>query len=287
MNGKLLNDMWVSPKQLDFFPEDSDYVIFLDENGDSNMKWIINNFDENAEPPKDYSSFCLTGILMKKEAFYHASNTLTELKKKYWKDGLYKYSESDMERVCFHSREIRRRTDAFSNNVIDFDAFIADLSVALESLDMTVYSVFINKYYHYYYYREKAKPVYSLAVEFILERILNQSTGNNCFTVMLEARASGKKEDVDVLNDIRSIKMKGTYYVSSRMFKQIKYVSFNPKRPRENLKVSYVGLEIADLCSYPIYNYCKGNRTGRDFKMIEKKFGNYPNYKGIGLKIFP
>ena len=43
-------------------------------------------------------------------------------------------------RVCFHSREIRGRSEVFNPEVIDYDSFITELSELMETLPMTLYA---------------------------------------------------------------------------------------------------------------------------------------------------
>lgn len=48
-----------------------------------------------------------------------------------------------------------------------------------------------------------------------------------------------------------------------------------------------MGLEIADLFSYPIHKFIKRNVKDKAFLMFENKIVGYPNYKNKGIKIFP
>ena len=50
---------------------------------------------------------------------------------------------------------------------------------------------------------------------------------------------------------------------------------------------TYCGLELADLCSYPIHKFVKYNKKDKAFLAIENKIDCFPNYINKGLKIFP
>lgn len=60
---------------------------------------------------------------------------------------------------------------------------------------------------------------------------------------------------------------------------RINKIYFNNKKDRNDNPE--VGLELADLCSYPLYsNFCN-QKDGRDFQIVSKKVHQY------GKKIFP
>ena len=64
-------------------------------------------------------------------------------------------------------------------------------------------------------------------------------------------------------------------------------MGFNPKWVSTDPLKTYVGLEIADFCSYQIYKRLRYGPSADDklFRIIEAKLHKYPNYKGKGLKI--
>lgn len=43
------------------------------------------------------------------------------------------------------------------------------------------------------------------------------------------------------------------------------------------------GIELADLCSYPIFKYIKTGQKDIAFKTIENKLMGYPEYEGKGI----
>ena len=81
--------------------------------------------------------------------------------------------------------------------------------------------------------------------------------------------------------------MKGEKFISNNEFKKkIKGVYFNPKWNKE-YSSTYVGLEIVDLFSYPIYQYVKYQKTNPAFEVLLHKISGYPDFVNKGLKIFP
>ena len=63
-------------------------------------------------------------------------------------------------------------------------------------------------------------------------------------------------------------------------------VYFNPKW-NEEYSATYVGLEIADLFSYPIHKFVKRNNKDKAFLVFVNKIAGYPNDKTKGIKIIP
>lgn len=224
-----------------------------------------------------------------KDDFLRIRDNITYLKNSYWEDGkfLYKEKGSDrLKRVCFHSNEIRGQKGPFSKNIIDYEPFIIELSNFMRDLPITILSSTLDKYRHCVKYSNPLHP-YKLCLEFILERFVKYYLeGNKTGCIVLEAR--GKKEDMEILEHIKHIIDHGTNYVSSNYFSKIMSVYFNPKWCKSyNDQLSFFGLEIADLCSYPIHKYCKLNKKDPAFETIEDKIYCYPDYFGKGIKIFP
>lgn len=281
-----MDNWWVRPTSIDKWPTGIDYTMFIDENNDSNLKSIINKINSNEEISNIERYFTITGCVIDKNNFIVAKENITQLKNKYWHDGKFTYS-SKMKRVVFHSKEIRNKTKAFDPTIIDYDNFLYDLTDFISSTQMYIISSTIDKYTHCIKYITPFHP-YNLCLDFILERfvtlILNKE--NKKGVIILEAR--GKKEDKFILEHIKNILNNGTDYVSAEKFQNISGVYFNPKWCKQsNEQMSYFGLEIADLVSYPIHKYIRDEHKDFAFKIFEDKFLGYPSYEGIGLKVFP
>ena len=89
-------------------------------------------------PPADSEKhFTVTACVISMADFAEARDMVMALKNKYWIDGLYSY-KGIQKRVCFHSREIRGRKDAFNPDIIDYKSFVADLSQLMAAIPMCI-----------------------------------------------------------------------------------------------------------------------------------------------------
>lgn len=274
------------PKYIDFCPRDVDYVMFVDENGDSSLKYIKECISKDKTIDINSIYFTTTGVIINREDLKEIQDEIMKIKYKYWENGCFRY-KNNYRRVCFHSRDIRRREKPFSDDTINRSEFLNDLSVFLDSIPCTIISSSINKeqLYREYYYN----PIhpYNLTLIFILERFVKYFLNDeeSCI-IILEAR--GKDEDRKLLEHIKKVIDYGTTFVSPELFKKIKGVYFNDKwQPCSDFKKSYFGLEIADLYSYPIHKYSRSGTKDEAFKVLERKLYKFPYYHGCGLKTFP
>jgi len=107
--------------------------------------------------------------------------------------------------------------------------------------------------------------------------------GETHIKIFVEER--GRKEDQMLLSDFNSIMDRGTYYLTpDRLKRKITGISFHSKY--ENI----TGLQIADLCAYPMARHLLHPKEPYiPFKIIEKKiYSDKRNrYMGWGLKVFP
>lgn len=277
------------PTFLENWPKDIDYAIFIDENGDANLKNINKCINNNKDIDPNNIYFNITGCIVKRDDLFLIRNDVMGIKNKYWEQGKYLYRKNGNEthqRVCFHSSEIRGRKGAFSDKVINYNDFINDLSEVMKNLPVQLISMCIDKEKLCRRHGTNAWHPYCTGLTFMLERYVNfiLEEGEKGI-IILEGR--GKKEDRTILDHIKNIMDEGTYYVPPYLFKdKLKGVYFNPKWQNGGQK-SYFGLEIADLCAYPIYKYIRFGTKDPAFNAIENKFYYYPNYNGRGLKIFP
>jgi hypothetical protein len=187
-----------------------------------------------------------------------------------------------------HSRKIRKCENAFQI-LFDLDlkaGFYKDLNQILEEGEFLIIGAGINKEEHIKKYGKSASDPYSLALSFIIERLvfcLDKIGPVSTVNILVEER--GKKEDQQLLSHFNSTMDMGTYYVSSeRLKKKITKFGFHSKR--ENI----IGLQIADLCAYPLArSILNPDEPYIPFDVIKNKV--YSNkigeYDGWGLKVFP
>lgn len=276
------------PTYIDNWEEDIDYIMFIDESGNSNPKSIKKKISKNEVPEKHERCLTITGAIMNRKDFPEIREKTIELKNSFWPpDGTTNY-KNIQKKVCLHTNEIRNKRPPFSNNEINYEKFMEDLTNYLKNdANIKIISSTIDIYDHILKYGEHALHPYSLALDFIIERFAKFFMGDTQKgIIVLEAR--GCKEDKFTLQHIKKMLSSGTNYATRNDLSKINAVYFNPKWCKKSQeKLSYFGLEIADLACYPISNYCCRNQRSRSFDTFENKIYGYPNYHGKGIKIFP
>jgi len=244
------------------------YYFFLDETGDHGLDFIDKNFP----------LFLLCGCLLREDHLADIEKKVHAFKLKYFKTA----------NVVLHSREIRRCEGSFQ---ILFDLevkaqFYNDLNSILSTGDYLLIGAGINKEEHVKRYGRGAKDPYALSLSFIIERLvfcLDKLDSHSTVEIVVEER--GRKEDRMLLSHFNATLDKGTYYVSSERLKK-KFVRFDFIAKRGN----NTGLQIADLCAYPLArNLLNPEEPYVPFTIIKNKI--YSNdkgeYLGWGLKVFP
>ena len=187
---------WKKGPSINEWPSnDTTHVAFFDENGNSNMIDIING-KNNEENMDNY--FSLTCILIDNDKLNAIKNNINILKEKYWANGIYTYISKDgckiNKKVCFHSREIRKKIGPFSVNEINYDSFMTDLTDFITSQEFIILHCFINKKELLKKYGGLVKDPYELAITFIFEVLLGKILkSHDKLECIFESR--GKKED--------------------------------------------------------------------------------------------
>lgn len=275
------------PKHIDYCPKDVDYVMFIDENGDCDLKYLKRCLKNQKNIDENSIYFTITGVIIEKNNLKGVKDGILGIKLRNWEDGYFEYENCNKKRVCLHSREIRRKEGPFRDGIIARSNFLEELTHTMEDIPCTIISSTIDKLKHVKQYNDHALHPYNLCLNFVLERFVKfYLDDNKKGIIILESR--GKKEDMEILNHIKGVIATGTSYVHKNYFKKIKGVYFNTKwQKSSHCKKSYFGLEIADLFSYPIHKYCKLDKKDNAFKTLQNKIYKYPNYKGCGIKIFP
>lgn len=280
-----MNTNWKNrPTPVEEIPTDVDWVIAIDESGNSDLKYLFKQKEANKSVNESEKHFTVTACALQTSDFELTRDKIMELKNKYWENALYKYKDVE-KRVCFHSKEIRGRKNAFSKEVIEYDRFISDLSDMMRSLPVTLFSAHIDKWKHINKYKYPDDP-YDLCLDFLLERIVRNMSENETCYIVLESR--GKKEDKELLNVIKRILNYGNGYKPPKFFSKIKGVYFNPKWCQNaDCKKSYWELELADLCAFPIHKYLAYGKTDKSYEILKPKLYGFPRVNGFGIKSFP
>lgn len=244
------------------------YYFFLDETGDHGLTYIDEKFP----------LFLLCGCLFSADEIENTKTKVDNFKQKYFKTT----------EVVLHSRDIRKCEGAFQILFnLDLKAeFYKDLNGILGEATYSIIATGINKEEHIKKYGKGAKDPYSLSFSYIIERLifcLGSLDKEGIVEIAVERR--GKKEDKMLLSHFNSVLDLGTYYVSSERLKE-KITDFKFHNKRELI----AGLEVADLCAYPLARYLLNPKEPYvPFKIIENNI--YCNkdgeYNGWGLKLFP
>lgn len=281
----IMNKNWRNrPTNIDFVPKDIKWIVAIDESGNSSLKPMQKAKEKGVEPNESEKQFTVTACAIRVDDIPTIEKMVMQLKNKYWPNALYKYNGIE-KRICFHSKEIRGKKDAFSPSKINYESFVFDLSDMIKNIPMKLYSSNINKWKHILKYRYPDDP-YDLCLEFVLERLMFDLGANDTCYLILESR--GKKEDCFLLNKIKALIDFGNGLNNASKFSKIKGVYFNPKwcHAEKDLK-SYWELELADLSAYPIHKFLSYGHKDPAYEILEKKICGYPHTKGRGLKSFP
>jgi len=190
--------------------------------------------------------------------------------------------------VILHSREVRKCEGAFQI-LFDLDLkgkFYKNLNSIIKNSKFKIIGVGINKEEYIKRYGKSARDPYSLSLSFIIERLIFcMDELDKSAEIEIKAERRGKKEDQKLLSQFNSTLDLGTYYISSNILKRkIKKFEFNFK------KDNIVGLQVADLCAYPLARHLLNSEEPYiPFMIIEEKIycNKEGEYDGWGLKLFP
>jgi hypothetical protein len=244
------------------------YFFFLDETGDHGLNYVDNNFP----------LFLLCGCLVREDHLKSMQTSVAAMKHRFF----------STDKVILHSRDIRKCEGSFQ---ILFDlnikaAFYQELNTILGESEYAIIGSGINKIEHIKKYGKGAKDPYSLALSFVIERMvfcLDRIDKDSTIELLVEER--GKKEDGMLLAHFNATMDRGTYYVTPARLKR-KIVRFGFHSKKENI----VGLQIADLCAYPLArSILNPDEPYVPFQIIKGKIycNDKGEYEGWGLKIFP
>lgn len=243
------------------------YYFFMDETGDHGLSFVDSNFP----------LFLLCGVLFEESELIKLEEKIKQFKNDFFKT----------DNVVLHSKEIRKCDGAFQ---ILFDLnlkkkFYADLNKILSESNFIVIGSGVDKEKHIKKYGKGAKDPYSLSLSFVIERLIFCLDSKGLSEVDIKIERRGKKEDQQLLDQYNTILDRGTYFVLPERVKT-KINKFESMYKRDNI----IGLQIADLCAYPLARHILfPNEPYITFDVIKSKIYCDKNGKvnGYGLKIFP
>ncbi len=244
------------------------YYFFLDETGDHGLSFIDERFP----------LFLLAGCLFEEKELQRLESEINSFKKRFFKTI----------EVVLHSRDIRKCEGVFQIlfNLEIKKKFYEELNEIISNADFTIIGSGVDKKEHIKKYGKGAKDPYAISLSFIIERLifcLDKKASDSIVDIKIEKR--GRKEDQQLLDQYNTILDRGTYYVSNERLKN-RIDEFEFFLKKDNL----IGLQIADLCAYPLARHILNSAEPYiPFEIIKNKIycDNYGKYEGYGLKIFP
>ena len=245
------------------------YHYFIDESGDASLKNIN----------KDFPVFVLCGVLISDSEYIKLSDMINNLKQDIF----------GSLGIILHSTDIRKCDKGFAK-LFDLtlkERFYDQLNSIISVVDFKIISVIINKEEHMKMYGKLAEDPYELALTFMLERSIfaTDNKTNEVMQVIIESR--GSKEDDQLAKRYSQIYDSGTYFVSDieRIQKRLPTKAIFKKKSEND-----IGLQIADLCAYPIArNNLYPYEPYPAYDIVENKFYKNSSGKidGFGRKYFP
>lgn len=242
--------------------------MFLDESGDHGLKTIDQNFPV----------FALTGVLFSEASYNDVCKKIDDFKQKFF----------HTTGVILHRRDMRKYERGFE---ILFDSnvkkrFYVELNKILQSADYKIITSIINKQKHIEQYGKLADDPYEIALTFVLERTLFEADERQDATnihVTIEGR--GHKEDAKLAKRYNELLYRGTGKVPADRLLNVYDKELGVRLKRDN----DCGLQLADLCAYPIARFVMNNTEPNPaYEVIKDKIRKGPKgVIGYGVKIFP
>ncbi|GJL95743.1 MAG: 3-deoxy-D-manno-octulosonic acid transferase [Hyphococcus sp.] len=244
--------------------KNSDYIIYVDESGDPNIK--------NIDP--QYPMFALSFCIFQKEQY--ASTVSPSIQR-------FKFKHFNHDNVVLHELDIRKPKGQYSflRDSNKRESFLIDLTRVIADAPMTIIAAVIKKDVLKQQYSDPDDP-YEIALTFCLERTFRfmKELGQADQQTFIIAESRGKSENNSLELAFRRI-VDGGNYANIRMpcFK----LMFAAKG------VNLGGMQLADLTARPIgLSVLRPDQPNRAYNTIEPKIRRGPHgIKGFGLKVFP
>lgn len=246
----------------------SKYYLFLDESGTSSLK----NIDPN------FPVLVLTGMLISDTSYKDLQQKINALKVKYFPG----------KHVVLHRRDMRKYERGFE---IFFDdsvkrRFYNDLNAILTGSNYMLISSAIDKKKHIKQYGKLADDPYQMALTFVMERTVFEADARGVESIDTQIESRGKREDSIVTSRYNQILYRGSYQITADRFQKLFSQDIELKKKEQG----EIGIEIADLCAYPIARYVlNNNEPNIAFEVIKPKIRSSSTGKmvGYGIKVFP
>src|SRR3989344_5555822 len=243
------------------------YHLFIDESGDPSLSSIN----------VDFPVFTLLGCLFEDSAYQETCLKIIELKREFF----------GSEHAILHSRDIRKCEGVFVK-LFDLEVkakFYERLNSILENGEYTSVAVGIKKQEFIEKYGKIADDPYELSLSFLLERAVMETDKSKDSILHIAIESRGRVEDEIIQKRYNRLLDNGSSHISPERFKKrFEKMEFRKKKDND------CGLQIADLCAYPVARHLiNPSEPYPAFNIVEKKLrkNNIGSYMGYGLKIFP
>lgn len=242
-------------------PENSDYIVYVDESGDHGLKGI--------DP--EFPAFCLSFCIVKKSIYSEQIvPAFQQFKFRHW----------GHDNIILHEHEIRKHKGEFSflrRNPSEREAFFEELNTLMRDAAITIVGCVIDKPKLVAKYGDPWNP-YETAMHMCLERVLGEllSLGEEDKLAHVVFESRGPKEDKDLEIEFRRVCSNQMHWgYRSLNFDRMK---FEPKFVSK--KANSTGLQLADLIARPIaIRYLRPKQENRAYDIIKDK--------SLKLKFFP
>lgn len=243
------------------------YFMFIDESGEANIL---------KDDPR-FNIFVLCGIIFREDCYNDFNEKMKVIKRKF-------FSNTE---VVFHSFQMRNKTDIFKifQNQNILSSFYVDIGELFTLCDYKIIATVIDKQKYRSRYADK-NFAYEDSLTFLVERAISMiGKRNKANTLHLCLEKRSKQKDTFLKKHYTKLISYGTDYVSTSDFR-ICHPQLHFRGKHENIN----GLQMADLCAYPIARKILSPETPQPtYKIFEGKFfcNIHGKYKGLGLKFFP
>lgn len=242
----------------------SKWIAFLDETGDPTLSSV--------DP--DYPIFGVATIICRREMY------LDEICQHAM---CIKHAYFGHEGIILHSYSIRKRRSEFAvlHDEVTRKAFMDDIANFARDNEYCIFFAAIDKLRYTGKYGQQALNSYHQVLGFILERLYYFCRDNGIRRLPLIAEMRGKKEDDALRLHFFQVLAQGTKYISASQFAQCGFdLEFASK------KRNITGLQLADLCAYPLARHLASGYAGPDYSIVSKKLYSM-NGVCYGMKVFP
>jgi len=240
--------------------------MFLDESGEACIK---------TSDPR-FNVFVLCGVIFKEDSYDLFNSQFDKLKIKY-------FGSAD---VVFHSIKMRKPEGIFRKLKGDIlDNWYIDIGKILSEADYKIISCVIDKDKYRTKYPHK-NLAYEESLTFVCERairLIGKRQHEGILHFCLEKRNPDK--DTQLRKTYSKFVRFGTDFVNTSDFKVC-----NPTLHFRSKSKNTNGLQLADLCAYPIARkFLTPDKEQKTYSIIEKKFYRswYGKAEGCGLKYYP